>query len=162
MAGCPPTPRNVYKTTMMPIPTLMPMGWVLAHPRKSSRDLVAAVFQGLWKITTHIWHQASPLTSLFQHQRIWLFSRVHWDLCLCGGCTASTRCPPNRRTASPRVARGPLGPRSLLLGIHPSHQSTTRYQAMEPQTLCSPIYRVLMEFKHSPLSFLPFLFSPCS
>ena len=140
MAGCPPTPRNVYKTTDHNDANSHTdaNGLGASHPRKSSRDLVAAVFQGLWKITTHIWHQASPLTSLFQHQRIWLFSRVHWDLCLCGGRTASTRCPPNRRPASPRVARGPLGPRSLLLGIHPSHQSTTRYQAMEPQTLCSP------------------------
>ena len=29
---------------------------VPAHPRKSSRDSVAAAFQGLQKITTHIWH----------------------------------------------------------------------------------------------------------
>ena len=38
------------------------------RPRKSSRDGVAAAFQGLWKITTHIRHQASPLKTLFQHQ----------------------------------------------------------------------------------------------
>ena len=38
------------------------------RPRKSLRDGVAAAFQGLWKITTCIWHQASPLRTLFQHQ----------------------------------------------------------------------------------------------
>ena len=37
-------------------------------PRKSLRDGVAAAFQGLWKITTHIWHQSSSPTTLFQHQ----------------------------------------------------------------------------------------------
>ena len=51
---------------------LLPMsrdcGQVSTHPKKSSRDSAAAAFQGLWKITTHIWHQASPLTTLFQHQ----------------------------------------------------------------------------------------------
>ena len=46
--------------------------------RKSSRDNVAAAFQGLWKITTHIWCQASPTTTLFQHQRMWPFSVVCW------------------------------------------------------------------------------------
>ena len=36
--------------------------------RKSSRDRVAVAFQGLWKITTQVWHQAFPLMTLFQHQ----------------------------------------------------------------------------------------------
>ena len=40
----------------------------ITRPTKSSRHSVAAAFQGLWKITTHIWHQASPLMTLFQHQ----------------------------------------------------------------------------------------------
>ena len=40
-------------------------GQVPACPRKSSRDGIAAAFQGLWKITTHIWHQALPLMTLF-------------------------------------------------------------------------------------------------
>ena len=35
------------------------------YPRKSSCDRVAAVLQGLWKITTHIWHQALRLMTLF-------------------------------------------------------------------------------------------------
>ena len=46
---------------------------------KSLRDSVAAAFQGLWKIITHIWHQASPLRTLFQHQQMWPFSGVCWD-----------------------------------------------------------------------------------
>ena len=83
-------------------------GWVLAHPQERSCDRAAADAQRLWpgasppqkkfmqscsssvsgimQITTHIWCQASPLlTSLFQHQQTWLFSRVHWDLCLWEG-----------------------------------------------------------------------------
>ena len=48
--------RNTCGTVML----LMPRdcSQVPAHPRKSSRDSVAAAPQGLWKITTHIWHQA--------------------------------------------------------------------------------------------------------
>ena len=34
-------------------------------PENSSQDSVAAAFLGLWKITTHIWHQFSPPRSLF-------------------------------------------------------------------------------------------------
>ena len=75
--------------------------------------------------------------------------------CLWGTHTASTRCPLSRGTASPHVAQRP--PDSTLpLGIHPSHQSTTRYRSEEFQTLPSPVYRVLMELKPSPFSFLPF------
>ena len=50
--------------------------------------------------------------------------------CLWGVCIASTKCPPSKGTISPRVARGPLGPPSLLLGIRPSHKSTTRLLAL--------------------------------
>ena len=45
-------------------------------PQKKLRDSVASVFQGPWKVTTHIWHQASFPVTLFQHQQTWLFSRV--------------------------------------------------------------------------------------
>ena len=72
----PATPRNVHGIVLL----LMPRdcGWVPACPRKSSRDSVTAAPQGLWKITTDIWHQASPLMTLFQHQRMWPFSGVCW------------------------------------------------------------------------------------
>ena len=76
-------------------------GRVPARPRKRSRDSVAATFQGLWKITTHLWHRASPITTLFQHPRMWPPSGVRWDQ---GASTVSTRCPSSRGTASPRVA----------------------------------------------------------
>ena len=66
------------------VPGAQDCGQVPAHPRKCSQDSVAVAFQGLWKITTHIWHQASPLTILFQHQRMWFFSRVHWGLAFGG------------------------------------------------------------------------------
>ena len=130
-------PRNVRGTMLL----LMPRdcSWVPAHPRECSHNRVAAVFQGLWKITTHIWYQASPLMSLFQHQRMWLFSRVPWNLCLCGGCTVSTKYPPSRGTATSCVDLEPLGPCSLFLRICSSHQSTAWYRAVEFQTLlCSP------------------------
>ena len=84
---------------------LLPMprdcGRVPAHPRKSSRDSVAAAFQGLWKITAHICHQASPLTTLFQHQRMWLFSVVCWGQV---ASIVSTKYPSSSGTTSPRVA----------------------------------------------------------
>ena len=53
-----------------------------------------------------------------------------------GGCTASTKCPPSRGTASPRVARRAPDP-TLFLGIHPSHQTTARYQ-LRSCRLCAP------------------------
>ena len=76
------TSRNTCGTMLL----LMPRdcSQVPARPRKSSRDIVAAAFQGLWKITTHICHQASPLMTLFQHQQMWLFSWVHWGLAFGG------------------------------------------------------------------------------
>ena len=74
----PAAPRNICGTMLLPKPR--DCGQVPARPRKSSRDSVAAAPQGLCKITTHIWHQAFPLTTLFQHQQMWLFSRVHWGL----------------------------------------------------------------------------------
>ena len=55
-----------------------------------------------------------------------------------GSCTASTKCPPRRGTASPRVAHGHFGPRSLFLEIRPSHQSSAIYGAVEFRTLHSP------------------------
>ena len=73
--------------------------------------------------------------------------------------------PPSRGTAS-RVARGPC---SLLLGIRPSHQSSTRYAAAELWTLSSPCLQSLMEFKPSPpfslfcsVPCIHFLFSPAA
>ena len=60
---------------------LMPRdrGRVPARPRKSSCSPVAAAFQGLWHITTHIWHQTSPSMTLFQYQKMWLFAGVCCD-----------------------------------------------------------------------------------
>ena len=85
--GCvPAAPRNVCRSVLLPMSR--DCGQVPACPRKSSRDSVAAAFRGLWKTTTHIWHQASPTTTLFQHQRMWLFSWVHWGLAF-GGPTQS-------------------------------------------------------------------------
>ena len=55
--------RNTCRTLLLLVPR--DCGQVPARLRKSSRDSVAAAFQGLWKITTHIWHQASPLMTLF-------------------------------------------------------------------------------------------------
>ncbi|XP_047706423.1 dehydrogenase/reductase SDR family member 12 [Prionailurus viverrinus] len=82
MAACRLQPGTFLGPVLLPMPrdcSLVP-----ARSRKSSRDSVAATFQGLWKVTTHIWHQPSPLTTLFQHQRMWLFSRAHWGLAFGG------------------------------------------------------------------------------
>ena len=70
--------------------------------------------------------------------------------CLWRAHTASTCCPPSRGTASLRVARRTLDS-ALLLGIRPSHQSTTRYGAVPFQPLRS-LFLVLVEFKPSPFS----------
>ena len=69
-------PRTACRTLLLPVPR--DCGQLPACPRKSLRDSIAAAFQRLWKITTHIWHWASPLMTLFQHQRMWPFSGVCW------------------------------------------------------------------------------------
>nr|XP_060511930.1 uncharacterized protein LOC132693229 [Panthera onca] len=103
----PAAPRNACWTLLLPVPC--DCGQVPASPRKSSRDSVAAGSQGLWKITTHIWRQASPLTTLFQHQRMWPFSGICWDQVV---STVSTKCPSSSGTAFPRVDQEPPGPHS--------------------------------------------------
>ena len=97
-------------------------------PKK--QDSVASAFQGPWKIATHIWHQASPSTTLPQHQRMWLPSGVCWDQV---ASTVSTKCPSSSGTAFP-----PCGLRTSRTKIRPSHQSTARYGAAELQPSRSP------------------------
>ncbi|XP_053061033.1 centlein isoform X1 [Acinonyx jubatus] len=86
-----------------------------------------------------------------------IFVKDHWDLCLWGGPTASTKCAPGKGTTSPHVAHGPLRPHFLLLEIHPSHPE-------HGQVLTCGIFntasdRVLVVLKPSAFSSLPFLFS---
>ena len=78
-------------------------------------------------------HQASPLTTLFQHQQL-LFSGVCW------GQVASQPLPNVLPAVEPLLPMRPenLPDPTLLLGIRPSHQSTSRYRAAEFQTLRSP------------------------
>ena len=122
-----------------------------ARPRKSSRDSVTAAFQGLWKITTHIWHQASPLTTLHQHQRMWPYSAVCW---VQEASTVSTKCPSSSGTAFPRVAGAPPEPHSVPgdLSFPPEHRQVWSCRVA---ALALPLFPVLMEFEPSPFSFLP-------
>ena len=55
---------------------------------------------------------------------------------------------------------GPQGPYFLLPWIHPPTRAPPGIELWSFRLCASPVYRVLMEFKHSPFSFLPFLFSP--
>ena len=142
-------PRKVRVTLLLPKPR--DCGRVPARPRKSSHDRVAAAFQGLWKIRTHIWRQASPLKSSFQHQWMWPFSRVCWDLFLWGGHTASTRCPPSRGTTSPHVAQRPPGLHSAPgdSSFAPEHRQVS---SCGVAAFALPLFTVLMKFKPSPFS----------
>ena len=134
MARCWPVPRNVHETVPLPLPSNC--GQVPAHLRISSCDHIATVFQGLWQITTHIWHQTSPLMSLLQHQQMWPFFGSTGTFVFVEA--ALLQMSSQQGTASPCVAQGPLGLLFLLLGICLSPQSTTRYRAAEFQTLHSP------------------------
>ncbi|XP_053073804.1 dipeptidyl aminopeptidase-like protein 6 isoform X2 [Acinonyx jubatus] len=121
-------PRKARWTLLLPVPR--DRGQVPARPRKRSRDSVAAAFQGLWKIATHVWHQASPLTILPQHQRMWPPSGVCWDQ------VASQPLPNILPAVEPLFPVWPknLPDPTLFLGIRPSHQSTAR----DPQSLDPP------------------------
>ena len=144
-------PRNACGTLLLSVPR--DCDQVPARPRKSSGDSVAAAaFQGLWKITTHMWHQASPLTTLFQHPRMWLFSGVCWDQV---ASTVSTKCPSSSGTAFPRVAREPPGPHSAP-GDSPFPPEHCQVGSCRVAAFALPLFTVLMEFKPSPFSFLPF------
>ena len=143
-------PRNACWTLMLLVP--QDCSQVPAHPRKSLKDSVAAAFQELWKTTTHIWHQASPLRTLSQHQRMWLFSEVCWDQVT---STVSTECPSSSGTAFPHVAQEPPGPHSAPgdSPFPPEHRQVSSCRVADSALL---LFTVLMEFKPSPFSFLPF------
>ena len=132
-------PRNARWTLLLPVPR--DCGQVSACPRKSLQDSVAAVFQGLWEITTHIWHQASLLTTLFSSSECGHFRGS-------AGTRWLQQSLPNVLPAVEPLF--PVWPENLLdpillLGICPSHQGTTRYRAAELQTVL-PLFTVLMEF----------------
>ena len=103
-------------------------------PEKNSRDSVAAAFQGLWKITSHIWHQASPSMTLPQHQRMWLPSRVCWDQ---EASTVSTKCPSSSGTAFPCEAQETPGPHSVPgdLPFPPAHHQVWSCRVAD----CAPL-----------------------
>ena len=134
-------PRNACWTLLLSVPR--DCGQVPARPRYSAPESVAAVFQGLWKITTHIWHQASPLTTLFQHQRMWPFSGVCWDQV---ASTVSTKCPSSSGTTIPRVAQETPGlhPAPGVSPFPPEHRqvwscSYRRYHQLSSCRLCAPL-----------------------
>ena len=142
-------PRNACWTLLL---VTRDCSQVPAHPRKSSRDSVATAFQGLWKITTYIWHQTSPLRTLPQHQQMWLPSGVCWDQV---ASTVSTKCPSSSGTASSRVAQEPPGLHSAP-GDSPFPPEHRQVSSCRLSDYVLPLFTVLMEFKPSPFSFLPF------
>ena len=142
-------PRNFRWTLLLPVPR--DCGQVPACPQKRSRDSVASAFQGPWKIATHIWHQASPSTTLFQHQRMWPPSGVCWDQV---ASTVSTKCPSSSGTAFPRVAREPPGPLSVP-GDSPFPPEHRQVWSCGVAGFALPLFTVLMECKPSCFSFLP-------
>ena len=135
MAGCHPAPWNVQETTLWPMPR--DCSWVPAHPRKRSCSSVAAAFQGLWKITTHF-VPGFPLNILVPAPAnmvvlrgplgplpvVGVLHSLYQIFFQQGNCLS----PCDLRTQELP---------SLLLGVHPSHESTARYRAAEFQTLNS-------------------------
>ena len=119
-------------------------------------NCVAAVFQGLWKVTTDVWHQASPLMTLFQHQQMWWFSGVCWDWVatepLPNAFPAVELLLPCNSPESPgRFARGSPRPHSAPgdLPFPPEHRQVSSCRVSDSVI---PVYKVLMEFKPSPFS----------
>ena len=131
-------------------------GWVPARPRKSLHNRVAAAFQGFWKITTHIWHQASPLMTLFQHQQMWFSSQVHWGLAF-GGLTQPL--PGVLPAGEPPLLIWPEDPRTSLCswGFALLTRAPPGIELWCFRLCAPPVYRVLMEFQPSPLFLFPFL-----
>ena len=77
---------------------------------------------------------------------------VCWDQ---GSSIVSTKCPYSSGTAFPHVAREPPGPHSVPedLPFPPEHCQVWSWGAAASAL---PLFTVLMEFKPSPFSFVPF------
>ena len=87
---------------------------------------------------------------------MWPFSEIHWDLYLWGGLyemssQQGNAFPPVASQGSTLCSQGFAFPTGALSGIE-----LWRFRLCAP-----PVYRVLMEIKPSPFSFLHFSFSPC-
>ena len=105
-----------------------------SHPPPKKIASVASAFQGPWKITTHIWHQAHSQQPC-----------PNTSEC---GCLPGSAVSRWLQQSLPNVLPAveplyPVWPENILdptlfLGIHLSHQSTTRYQAAELQPLHPP------------------------
>ena len=93
-------------------------------------------------------HQASPLTTLFRHQRMWPFSGVCWHQV---ASTISTKCPSSSGTAFPHVAREPPGPHSAP-GDSPFPPEHRQVWSCGVAAFALPLLTVLMEFEPSPFS----------
>ena len=78
-----------------------------------------------------------------------------WGLLAPGSLTDSTKCPSSSGTTSLRVAQGPPGPHSAPVdpSFPPEHRQVSSCGVTDSVL---PLFTVLMEFKPSPFSFLPF------
>ena len=107
---------------------------------------------GIMENPTRIWHQASPSTTLPQYQQMWPPSGVCWDQV---ASPVSTKCSSRSGTAFPSVARELPGPHSVP-GDSPFPPEHLQVSSCGVAAFVFPLFTVLMEFKPSPFSFLPF------
>ena len=133
--GC--TQERLLDPAVAGAPRLQPAA---SLPQKSLQDSVAAVFQGLWEITTYIWHQVSPLMTLFQHQQMWPPSGVCWDQV---ASTDSTKCPSSSGTTFPHVAQEPSGPHSAS-GDSPFPPEHHQVSSCGVAAFALPLFRVCL------------------
>ena len=123
---------------------------------KLLKTVYSSCVSGIMENHAHIWLQASPLTTLFQHQQMWTFSGVCWDQ---GASTVSTKCPFSSGTAFPCVAQE--SPRCHCApGDSPFPSEHHQLSSCRVAAFAFPLFTVLMELKPSPFSF--FSFSPFS
>ena len=72
-------------------------------PRKKFTQLCSSSISGFMEYhNTHL-APGFTLNVLVPAPENVVVSGVHWDLCLLGDCTASTKCPSSSRTTSPHV-----------------------------------------------------------
>ena len=132
-----PDPRNVCKTMLLPIDAQkLQVG--ASPPQRKFMQLCSSSVSGI--MVNHNTHLASgfSLNILVPAPTSVVVLQCPLGSLPVGWLHGVYKCHPSRGTASPFVAIKPLGPCSLLLGIHPSHQRSTRYRAVEVQTLHSP------------------------
>ena len=143
-------PRNVWWTLLLTVPR--DCGQVPACPPKKFLRQCSSSTSGIMENhNTHLAPGLTPNDLVPAPVNV----AILWGLLGPGSLTASTKCPSSSGTTSSRVAREPPQPHCAPEDspFPPEH---CQVWSCGVAAFALPLFTVLMEFKASPFSFLPF------